>query len=146
VTCSGDCAAGCRPRTADAIAAEATDLFIVRRRDFVEFLQQRPAVAMRIIELLCERLRWTSERMEETVLLPVSERLARRLVALGEDYGADLSVSQEELAAFVGATRETVNRQLQVWKRMNLVELGRNRIRLIDPAALAALVTEGARE
>ena len=134
------------PRTADAIAAEATDLFVVRRRDFVELLQQRPAVAVRIIELLCERLRWMSERMEETVLLPVSQRLGRRLVALGEDYGADLSVSQEELAVFVGATRETVNRQLQVWKRMNLVELGRNRIRLIDPAALAALATEGARE
>jgi CRP-like cAMP-binding protein len=134
------------PRTADAIAAEATDLFVVRRRDFVDLLQQRPAVAVRIIELLCERLRWISERMEETVLLPVSQRLGRRLVALGEDYGADLSVSQEELAVFVGATRETVNRQLQVWKRMNLVELGRNRIRLIDPAALAALVTEGARE
>ena len=134
------------PRTADAIAAEATELFVVRRRDFVELLQQRPAVAVRIIELLCERLRWMSERMEETVLLPVSQRLGRRLVALGEDYGADLSVSQEELAVFVGATRETVNRQLQVWKRMNLVELGRNRIRLIDPADLAALATEGARE
>ena len=133
------------PRTADAIAAEATDLFVVRRRDFVDLLEQRPSVAVRIIELLCARLRWMSERMEEAVLMPVSERLARRLLALVEDYGADLSVSQEELAVFVGATRETVNRQLQVWKRMNLVELGRSRVRLIDRAAFGALVTKGAR-
>jgi CRP-like cAMP-binding protein len=83
--------------------------------------------------------------MEEAVLMPVSERLARRLLALVEDYGADLSVSQEELAVFVGATRETVNRQLQVWKRMNLVELGRSRVRLIDRATFGALVTKGAR-
>lgn len=126
-----------RSRTADAIAAEPTELFVVRRRDFQALLEQKPALAIRIIELLCERIRWMSERMEETVLLPVSERLARRLLALAEDYGADLSVSQEELAIFVGATRETVNRQLQVWKRMKIVELGRGRVRLIDTGALA---------
>lgn len=132
------------PRTADATAVDATDLFVVRRRDLLELLQQRPAFAIRIIELLCGRLRWMSERMEEAVLMPVSERLGRRLVALAADYGADLTVSQEALAVFVGATRETVNRQLQIWKRVNLVELGRNRVRLVDPAALAALVSEGA--
>nr|WP_246736447.1 Crp/Fnr family transcriptional regulator [Enterovirga sp. DB1703] len=135
-----------RPRTADAIAAERAELFVVRRRDLLDLLAQRPAVAIGIIELLCTRIRWMSERMEETVLMRVSERLARRLLALAEDYGADLTVSQEELAVFVGATRETVNRQLQVWKRMNLIELGRGRIRLVDPAGLAALATEGATE
>jgi CRP-like cAMP-binding protein len=133
-----------RPRTADAIAAEPTELFVVRRRDFLDLLEQRPAFAVKIIELLCERIRWMSDRMEEAVLLPVSTRLARRLVALAEDFGADLSVSQEELAVFVGATRETVNRQLQVWKHMNLLELGRSRIRLTDARGLAALASHGA--
>jgi CRP-like cAMP-binding protein len=131
-----------RPRTADAVAGEATELFVVRRRDFLDLLDVRPSMAVSIIELLCSRIRWMSERMEETTLLPVSERLARRLVALAEDYGADLSVSQESLAVFVGATRETVNRQLQVWKRENLIELGRSRIRLLDPAAFATLANQ----
>jgi CRP-like cAMP-binding protein len=78
-----------------------------------------------------------SSRMEESVLLPLPARLARRLIALGEDFGADLRVSQEELAVFIGATRESVNRQLQEWKRQGLVELGRNRIRLVDRSGLA---------
>ena len=126
-----------RPRTADAVATEPTELFMVLRRDFLELISHRPKVAVRIIELLCERIRWMSDRMEESVLLPLPARLARRLIALCEDYGAEIQVSQEELAVFIGSTRESVNRQLQDWKRKGLIEIGRGRIRLIDRDALA---------
>jgi len=133
-----------RPRTADAIAVEPTELFVVRRRDFLDLLERRPAVAIRIIELLCERFRWMSDRMEEVVLLPLPQRLAQRLLALSDDYGAELWVSQDELAIFVGATREAVNRQLRAWKRKGFLETSRNRIRLLDKTALApALSRDG---
>lgn len=132
-----------RPRTADAIAAEPAELFVIRRRDFIGLLERDPKVAVRVIELLCERIRWMSDRMEESVLLPLPARLARRLIALSEDYGTDVLVSQHELAGFVGAARESVNRQLRIWQKDGLVELGRSRIRLVDrdglrPAADAA--------
>lgn len=132
-----------RSRTADAIATEATELFMVHRRDFLDLLTRRPMVAVRIIELLCERVRWMSDRMEESVLLPLSTRLARRIIALAEDYGAELRVSQEELAVFIGATRESVNRQLQTWKRKGLIEIGRSRIRLINRAGLTHALEAG---
>jgi CRP/FNR family cyclic AMP-dependent transcriptional regulator len=125
-----------RPRTADAIATEPSELFMVRRRDFVDLIAHRPAVAVRIIELLCDRIRWMSDRMEESVLMPLPARLARRLLALGDDYGAEIQVSQEELAVFIGSTRESVNRQLQEWKRRGLIEIGRGRIRLINRQGL----------
>jgi CRP/FNR family transcriptional regulator, cyclic AMP receptor protein len=125
-----------RPRTADAVAAEPTELYMVHRRDFLDLLLKRPSVAIRIIEFLCQRIRWMSVQMEERSLLPLETRLAHRLVALSEDYGADLRVSQEELAIFVGATRESVNRQLQAWRRLGLVELSRNRIRVLHPPRL----------
>lgn len=125
-----------RPRTADAVATEPTELFMVRRRDFIDLLAHQPNVAVGIIELLCQRIRWMSDRMEESVLLPLHARLARRLIALGEDYGAEIQVSQEELAIFIGSTRESVNRQLQEWKRKGLVEIGRGRIRLLNRAGL----------
>ncbi|HEY8381235.1 MAG TPA: Crp/Fnr family transcriptional regulator [Microvirga sp.] len=123
-------------RTADAIAAEPSELFMVYRRDFLDLLERQPKVAVQIIELLCQRIRWMSDRMEESVLLPLRARLAQRLLALSEDYGAELDVSQEELAIFIGASRESVNRQLQAWRREGVVELGRSRIRLIDRARL----------
>jgi CRP-like cAMP-binding protein len=132
---------GC-PRTADAIATEPTELFMVRRRDFLDLLERQPTVAVRIVEVLCRRIRWMSERMEESVLLPLSARLSRRLLALADDYGAELHISQEELAIFVGATRESVNRQLQAWRRGGIVELGRSRIHVLDPDALSAAGTQ----
>ncbi len=125
-----------RPRTADAVAVEPTELYTIFRRDFFSLLEQRPSVATRLIELLCERIRWMSSQMEERALQSLETRLAHRLVALSEDYGRDLHVSQEELAVFVGASRESVNRQLQSWRRMGWVELGRNCIRVLHPSHL----------
>ena len=57
-----------RPRTAEARALEPTELFTLRRPDFLRFLEQNPAVAVKVIELLCERVRWMSDRVEETAL------------------------------------------------------------------------------
>lgn len=128
-----------RSRTADAVAAEAAELFMVRRRDFLDLLERQPAVAIRLIEFLCERIRWMSERMEEAVLMPLPARLSKRLLALAEDYGTELQVSQEELAVFVGSTRESVNRQLQTWRRQGMVELGRSRIRILDRGGLRSV-------
>ena len=125
-------------RTADATAIEPTELFMVHRRDFLELLERRPTVAARVIELLCGRIRWMSERMEEVVFLPLEERLRRRLLALTEDYGSELHLTQEELAVFVGSTRESVNRQLQSWRRQGLLELKRNRIHILDEVGLSA--------
>jgi CRP-like cAMP-binding protein len=129
-----------RPRTADAVAVEATELFMVHRRDLLGLLSHRPAMAARFIELMCERIRWMSDRMEESILLPLPERLSRRLLALTEDYGAELHLSQDELAVFVGSTRESVNRQLQAWRRKGYLDLSRNRICVLDQAGLSAAV------
>jgi CRP/FNR family cyclic AMP-dependent transcriptional regulator len=78
-----------------------------------------------------------SDRVEEATLMPLHTRLARRLLALAEDFGAEVTASQEDLAIFVGATRESVNRQLQVWRRAGIVDLGRGRLRVVDAAGLA---------
>jgi CRP/FNR family transcriptional regulator, cyclic AMP receptor protein len=120
-----------QPRTADATAEEQTELFVIRREDFLGFLEREPAIAVKFITLLCQRVRWISERMEEAVLLPLPVRLARRLCALATDFGSDIHISQEQLGIYVGAARETVNRQLQEWRRQGILEMGRNRISLL---------------
>ncbi len=125
-------------RTAEAIALEATDLFVIDRRDFLELLAHDAALAARIIGFLCRRLRWMSERMEEATLLPLDARLARRLVMLSEDYGAEIQVTQQELAAYVGAARESVNRVLQDWRRSGIIDLGRSRVHVKVAPRLAA--------
>ncbi|UGY18396.1 Crp/Fnr family transcriptional regulator [Bradyrhizobium septentrionale] len=126
-------------RTADATAGEASELFVLRREDFLSFLEREPKVAVRLIELLCQRIRWQSERMEESVLQPLPVRLARRLCALAEDFGSEVHISQEQLGIFVGAARESVNRQLQTWRRDGIVDLQRGRIMLHNMTKLTAV-------
>jgi CRP-like cAMP-binding protein len=130
-----------QPRTADAIAAEASELFMVRRADFLAHLEREPRTTLRLLELLCQRIRWVTDRMEEAVLLPLHARLARRLCALAEDFGSEVHISQEELGVYVGAARESVNRQLQEWRRAGIIELRRGRISLLDMERLSAAAT-----
>src|SRR5262245_20535552 len=127
-----------QPRTADAIAAEESELFMVRRSDFLTYLEREPRVTVRLLEMLCQRIRWVSDRMEEAVLMPLHARLARRLCALADDFGSEVHISQEELGISVGAARESVNRQLQEWRRAGIIELRRGRISLLDMARLSA--------
>jgi CRP/FNR family transcriptional regulator, cyclic AMP receptor protein len=126
-----------RPRTADAVAAENCELFVLPRSEFLQYLEHDSRLAVRIIELLCGRLRQTNDNMEATIFLPLRARLARRLGALAEDFGTELHITQEELGALLGVARESVNRQLQEWRRNGIVQLGRGQIYVLDVRQLA---------
>src|SRR5712675_1837126 len=126
-------------RTADATAGEPSELFVLRREDFLSHLEREPKVAIKIIQLLCQRIRWMSERMEESVLQPLPVRLARRLCALASDFGSEVHISQEQLGVFVGAARESVNRQLQLWRKEGILDLQRGRILLQNMTKLTAV-------
>ena len=125
-------------RTADAIAVETTELFTLRRDPVLDYIKREPKVAIRFIELLCKRLRYVSEQMEESLTLPIGVRVARRLVALADDFGNEIEITQDQLAAYVGAARESVNRQLRVWQRAGLLDVKRGRIVLLKPDAIGA--------
>jgi CRP/FNR family cyclic AMP-dependent transcriptional regulator len=126
-------------RTADATAGEPTELFVLRREDFLNHLEREPRVAVKLIQLLCQRIKWMSERMEESVLQPLPVRLARRLCALASDFGSEVHISQEQLGVFVGAARESVNRQLQAWRKDGILDLQRGRILLQNMTKLTAV-------
>ncbi|CAH1679118.1 Crp/Fnr family transcriptional regulator [Hyphomicrobiales bacterium] len=128
-----------RSRTADAVAADDTEMFFLPRRDFLTLLSGEAALAVHLIELLCGRLRDVLERIEEATFLPAATRLARRILTLAVDYGTEVHASQEELASLSGITRETVNRQLQGWKRDGVLSLGRGRLTIHDLDGLRLL-------
>ena len=70
------------PRTADAIAMSECQLMIIERRDFVQFLRSQPDVALKFIEILCARLRRTSEQVQDVTFLDLPTRLAKTLLRL----------------------------------------------------------------
>ncbi len=131
-----------RQRTATATAAARSELLIIKRDIFLELLAQEPRLASHVVQLLCERLRWTSGLAEELALLSVPERLAQRLVSLAQLHGRrtskglELSISQQEVARFLGLSRQAVNQYLQDWKANGWLVLGRGKIVIADEHAL----------
>jgi len=126
-------------RSASVVAETPCEFLVIRREDFLAFLEREPKVAIKIMMLLCQRIRWQSERMEESVLQPLPVRLARRLCALASDFGSEVHISQEQLGVFVGAARESVNRQLQLWRKDGILDLQRGRILLQNMTKLTAV-------
>ena len=75
------------PRTATASATAPAELLVIMRDPFLTLLQREQGLSIHLLRLLCQRIRWTSGLAEESALLGVPARLARRLLSLGELHG-----------------------------------------------------------
>ena len=141
-----------RARTADASANSNCEIFAIDRRDFLPFVRSQPTLAMKLIELLCMRLRWTSDQVEQVILQDLPGRLASALVRLTDKYklapggGRTIAVTQQEISEMVGMTRESINKQLRVWAGRNWVRLEHGAIVVLDEVPLLALAEAGSED
>jgi CRP/FNR family transcriptional regulator, cyclic AMP receptor protein len=139
-----------QPRSADAIANTNCEIFVIDRRDFLPFVRSQPMLAMKFIELLCTRLRWTSEQVEQVILQDLPGRLASALLGLTEKRKPDpeshtIIITQQEVSEMVGMTRESVNKQLRAWAARKWVRLEHGAIVVLDASALRELAQAGGR-
>ncbi len=132
-------------RTADAVAARDCELLIIDRRDFIPLVHREPEIAIKLIEILCTRLRNTSEQVEDVIFLDLSARLAKALLRLAgtEARNQKVAITQSELGQIVGVSREATNRQLRDWEKHKWVKLESGAVVLVEPDALATLVSGG---
>lgn len=134
------------PRTADAVMIETGELMVIERRDFLPLLRDYPALALRLLEILCGRLRHTSEQVEDIVFLGLKARLAKTLLYLYDRSSSKksqkLKVTQREISKLVGVSRESANKQLRSWQRQKWVKLERGGLSILSLDALKQLVAE----
>jgi CRP/FNR family transcriptional regulator, cyclic AMP receptor protein len=140
-----------KPRSADAVALEDTTLMVVERRHFLPFLFRNETMMERLLAVLCDRLRRTSLALEEIALFDLPARLARVLTKLAEDYGRpvageqgggtkiDLKLSQRDLSTLVASSRESVNKQLRVWRENGTIGQQDGHLVVLQPQVLQAL-------
>lgn len=132
------------PRSADATAISSCELLCVHRADFLSLLAEDRSLSIKIIEILCERLRYTNEQVEGITLFGAAGRLAKALLRLAGSPENALAPSavkatQQQISQMVGLSREMTNRQLQQFSRFGVIELKRGAIVVVAPAKLAAI-------
>jgi CRP/FNR family cyclic AMP-dependent transcriptional regulator len=132
-------------RTATAVAREPSELLFLGRNVFLLFAERHPQILIRMIALLCDRLRRTTHLVEDAAFLNVTTRLAKLLLALAVpgEGAASIKISQAELAEMIGVSREAVSKQLSQWREAGVIELGRQQLVIRIPAYLEAIVGFG---
>lgn len=133
-------------RTASALAIESSLLVVIPRPVFLEQLSNDPEMLRHVMKLLCERLRWVGDRVEELAFLSGPARVAKRVVGLAETFGRpiegggiELVISQAELGQFLGVSRQVVNQHVKCWSEQGWVVNRRGRIIVHDLDALREL-------
>lgn len=107
-----------QPRSADAFAIEAVTAAAIQRADFIKACMNHPVIAVQVMQVLSRRLRQTDEMVQDLLFLDVHGRVAKKLLELSETHGVrtpqgiriEMRLTQTELAAMVGASRESVNK------------------------------------
>ena len=133
-----------KPRSADATALGPCTLLMIRRGEFIPFLKQNPEVAVQLLTVLCKKLRDTSEIAEIVGLHSIPARLARLLLRLAESEGTStqegihvpVKLSQRDMGNLIGATRESVNKQLRAWQEEGHIGMEQGSITLLDEEAI----------
>jgi CRP-like cAMP-binding protein len=131
-------------RTASAIALDDVEAGFMRAGEFRAFLREHPNAALVLMRVLVRRL---TEADRDRVALATQDsvgRVAKRLLELSADHGTpsaggtriELSLTQDELARWTGATRETVSRALRLMRRLGWVSTDHRVITVLDAAAL----------
>lgn len=134
------------PRSADAVAQEPARVFWLQREAFVAFLESHPRAAIAMLASLSRRIRHTTRVVQDATFRDVPARLARVLLDLATrdgqtvEYGVRIGarVTQGEMAAMVGASRETVNRALRSFEQRGLIRWDASRLVITRPEQLRA--------
>jgi CRP/FNR family transcriptional regulator, cyclic AMP receptor protein len=135
------------PRSADAIATEASVLLVLQRDAFRQFLGEHPPVATKLLSTVSHYLRRNAELIQDATFLDVPARLARILLELAGTPGSEAELpppgavipdrmKQGEIASLVGATRESVNKWLGAFEKQGLITYDKGQITLLRPAGL----------
>ena len=110
-----------KPRSANVVATEETDLLMLRRADFLQLIYKTPQIATALLAELATRMRKTDRQIEGLALLDVTSRISDTLLQLATEQGAETTdgvtiesrPTHQELANMSGTTRETVSRVLK---------------------------------
>lgn len=122
-------------------ALEPTEVLHLHPRKFEALLKEQPDFALALLRVLAEQIRESQERVYHLSRLKISHRIAHALIGLAQqigvsvDEGLEVRLTHQEIADYVGASRETVSRTLSRWERKGWISTHRKSliIKNLDP-------------
>jgi CRP/FNR family transcriptional regulator len=135
-------------RSATVEAIDDVEACAILGGDMRRLLREHPDISVKLVTTLGRRLRAANERLARQSFQTVQSRVAQvvaRLVSDAQHEGAPghevpLKVTQSEIAELAGCSRESASRFLAVLERAGVIEQGRGRLTVHDPAALERYV------
>lgn len=132
------------PRSASVTALEPVVAMVLSVGAFEQFLAAHADAALALVRLVVTRLRDADRKRVEFTAHDIAGRVAHRLVELAERFGEPdghgvritVALSQDELAGWVGASREAVAKALRVLRDRGYLTTGRRTMTVLDVAAL----------
>ncbi len=138
-----------RTEDLDMVAHVPSTLLIVGKQDMHELMELSPEFRDALLQLNCQRLRRVYKRCEERHGLSLPQRLAKQVLRLARHFGRptttgvriDLAISQGDLASMVGGSRQRVNRALRQMQQLGIMQLGPQRLLVLDGPGLDAVAS-----
>jgi CRP/FNR family cyclic AMP-dependent transcriptional regulator len=131
------------PRSATAVALEASETWTLTREQFLAVLDQDKALRESLLAGLARELRRITGHVEELHFLDLAGRLSSRLASLAREAEPDAAevrldwpYTQSDLASMIGGTRQSVNKLLSGLVDRGLVVIEKDTLFIPDVEAL----------
>jgi len=134
-----------KPRSATVQALEDTETLCLHREDLLALMRGRFDVVEKILVVLAGRIRDTDTLLADKHFLDITARLAKKILDLGDTFGIQeggqvrigVRITQKDLASLIGATRESINKQLKALREQGLVRISGGTIEILNRERLA---------
>lgn len=104
-------------------AVEDTTMCIVNGSNIKRIIENKPSIALKIIQELGKRLEKTEGLMESIGLYSVEQRVVQMLLEMANEKNiVDLSISKKDLASYIGISQETLSRKLSYLQNQGWIE------------------------
>jgi CRP/FNR family transcriptional regulator/CRP/FNR family cyclic AMP-dependent transcriptional regulator len=133
-----------QPRSASAVTIDAVEVYALQRNDFINAVSHHPRIAIQVMNVLSRRLRQTDAMIEDLLFLDVHGRVAKKLLELAELHGMrtpdgiriEMRLTQSDLAALVGASRESVNKVMGYFVDKRFISTEKRKVTILRLADL----------
>jgi len=127
-------------RSANVIAIEDSDVFLIQREQFLNLLHEHPEVSVALLQELTKRLRMADMKIKALSLKDAEGKVATVILQIADDIGKiqrgiveiEKLPLQQDLANMAGTSRETISRTLHAFAKKGLIELEGSKLRILN--------------